>query len=431
MTTPPITEGNEVDSTTVLPELGGDDDVLDTLASLFGVSKEAVEEKSRRHDIVGIRQMIMYLLREYGGMSFPSIGRLIGNRDHTTVMYTYTKVKQEVADDPSILDGVAGPIVVAKAIKVRKQQLEEELRGMNATLYAEARATIQSARLKRREPRVRPIPERDTKILEMYREGLTLQNISDLVGITRERVRQVVLSTIRTIAINESITKGIVMDIDVLVEEENKKRDAAKESKKSVKEKKEKPEGPKRWSWYYDVCQECGSSTFPHKRKGICQRCLGAFSGPVREKIINDHDNKCAVCGITRPEAIGTQGRDLYIMKDQTVLCRKHFLESSGQRMGAYKNHEWSRFHAACKKCGTTTVSHASRGFCMDCNPLLTSEQREHIIVKKGSVCSRCGIAREDAKKEYDADFRVTKTDETLCMKCFSEYARGNFKKPA
>jgi hypothetical protein len=416
-------EENKVDSATILPELVGDDDVLDTLANLFGVSKEAVEEKSRRHEIVIIRQMIMYLLREYGGMSFPSIGRLIGNRDHTTVVYTYQKLSQEVAKDPSILDGLTGPIAVAKGIKIRKEQLEEELRGMNATLYAEAMATLQSARLAKRAPKVRVILERDTKILEMYREGLTLQNISAVVGITRERVRQVVLNTIRTIAVNESIEKGIVMDIDVLVEEETKKRKTAQDSLKPVKV--EKSKGPKRWSRYYDVCKECGSSAFPHKRKGICQRCLGAFSGPIREKIIADHGNKCDVCGITRPEAIGTQGRDLYIMKDQTVLCRTHFLASSGQRMGGYKKHAWSRSHAACRGCGTTDVPNARAGYCMNCNPVLTSEQREHLIVDKGSKCTKCGKTRAEALKEYGTDFRVTKTKDTLCMSCFSKYALG------
>ncbi len=433
MTTIPDTNGIDTEPIMALSEPIGNDDVLATLADFFDVSKEAVEEKSRRHEIVRIRMTIMYILREYAGMSFPSIGRLIGGRDHTTVIHAYNKTKKEVAEDPSILETLAGPIALAEAVKHRKEQVAEELKEMNAKLYAQALESIHASKLTRNMPRERVIPERNMKILEMYREGLTLENMAGIFKLTRERVRQVVISTIQAMAINESVSKGIIMDIDVVMEEETKKRKTAQEAKKPIKPVKEKK--AKRWSEYYDVCKECNSSAFPHKRKGICQRCLGAFSGPIREKIIADHGNKCDVCGISRPEAIGTQGRDLYIMKDQTVLCRTHFLASSGQRMGGYKNHEWSRFHPSCKGCGTTSVAHASRGLCLSCNPILTSEQREHVIASQGSKCVRCGRSREDARKNFNTDLRVTKEKETYCMGCFSKYSmrgkRGGGQKEA
>lgn len=427
MTTIPDTNGIDIEPATALSEPVGNDDVLATLADFFDVTKEAVEEKSRRQEIVGIRMTIMYILREYAGMSFPSIGRLVGNRDHTTVIHAYNKTKKEVAEDPSILETLADPIALAEALKRRKEQVAEELKEMNAKLYAQALESIHSSKLTRSMPRERVIPERNMKILEMYREGLTLENMAGLFGVTRERVRQIVISTIQAMAINESISKGIVMDIDVVMEEETKKRKNAQAAKKSVKEMK-KQEGPKRWSRYYDQCKECNSSVYPHVRKGVCMRCRGAYSGVVREKIILEHDSKCDICGITRPEAIGTQERDLYVMKDQTVLCRRHFLENSGQRMGHYRNHAWSRFHAACIKCGTNTVPHSARGYCLYCNPVLTSEQRERLIESKEGKCTQCGITRAEAQKAYATDFRFTKTEEILCMKCFTQYALGQRK---
>jgi len=46
--------------------------------------------------LVEPRQVAMYLLREELKASFPLIGKEFGNRDHTTVMHSYEKIKKEV-----------------------------------------------------------------------------------------------------------------------------------------------------------------------------------------------------------------------------------------------------------------------------------------------------------------------------------------------
>ena len=40
----------------------------------------------------------MYLCREVANMSFPQIGKDFGDRDHSTVMHAYNKIKKEVKD---------------------------------------------------------------------------------------------------------------------------------------------------------------------------------------------------------------------------------------------------------------------------------------------------------------------------------------------
>lgn len=407
---------------------GGNHDVLAELANFFDFSKDEIEEHTRRQQVVEARHMIMYLLREYGGMSFPAIGRLIGKRDHTTVIHAYNKTKQEVTDDPTLLESLAGPISLVEALRVRKQKVEEEIREMNARLYAEAMANIRLTREKRKSPRIRTIPDRDMKILEMYREGLTLKNISDIFGVSRERIRQVVLTTIQYLAINESITNGIVMDVDVLLEEESKKRKMVQDSKKPAKPPKAKD---KRWSIYYDACRECGSTVYKHVRQGYCERCLGAYRGEVREKIIVEHSSRCDICHISRPEAIRTYGRDLYIKKDKTVLCKKHFLADSAQKMGHYKHFDWSRHYDACKKCGTTTIPHARGGLCVNCSSSLTNEQREQIIIDHHGKCDQCGLRRAEQRTRYHSDFRITNQKKVLCTHCFNKGLGSRRSKPA
>src|SRR5690606_29768686 len=45
------------------------------------------------------RQVAMYLMRQLLGLSLVEIGRLFGGRDHSTVIHSIEKVKQELASD--------------------------------------------------------------------------------------------------------------------------------------------------------------------------------------------------------------------------------------------------------------------------------------------------------------------------------------------
>jgi Bacterial dnaA protein helix-turn-helix len=50
--------------------------------------------------IVKPRQIAAYLARELTPFSFPEIGRRMGGRDHTTVLYSWRKVAQRIKEDP-------------------------------------------------------------------------------------------------------------------------------------------------------------------------------------------------------------------------------------------------------------------------------------------------------------------------------------------
>lgn len=54
---------------------------------LFKVGRAELRSARRRRDLVLARQFIMYWMARLTTYSLPQIGRLIGNRDHTTVLY--------------------------------------------------------------------------------------------------------------------------------------------------------------------------------------------------------------------------------------------------------------------------------------------------------------------------------------------------------
>lgn len=78
-------------------------DVVKTIAEFYGITESEVYEKTRKKSVVKPRQVIMYLLREDFDVSYPTIGEKLGGKDHTTVMHSYEKVKEDLKTDSSLI----------------------------------------------------------------------------------------------------------------------------------------------------------------------------------------------------------------------------------------------------------------------------------------------------------------------------------------
>lgn len=66
------------------------------VAEEFGVQFQDLKTKRRNKNIVLPRQVAMYLSRELTDQSLPEIGAHFGGKDHTTVMYSCDKIKEEM-----------------------------------------------------------------------------------------------------------------------------------------------------------------------------------------------------------------------------------------------------------------------------------------------------------------------------------------------
>ncbi|MFA5841622.1 MAG: chromosomal replication initiator protein DnaA [Candidatus Paceibacterota bacterium] len=78
-------------------------EVIKIISDFYGVEEDNIYEKTRRKDIVKPRQVAMYLLREDFSISFPSIGQKMGGRDHTTVIHSCDKVKNDLKTDSLLM----------------------------------------------------------------------------------------------------------------------------------------------------------------------------------------------------------------------------------------------------------------------------------------------------------------------------------------
>ncbi|MAZ30069.1 chromosomal replication initiator protein DnaA [bacterium] len=74
-------------------------DVVDKVARYFDIDPSSIYEKTRRKEVVKPRQLIMYILREDFQVSYPAIGQKLGGRDHTTVIHSCEKIKNELKDN--------------------------------------------------------------------------------------------------------------------------------------------------------------------------------------------------------------------------------------------------------------------------------------------------------------------------------------------
>jgi len=80
--------------------------IVKTIADFYDIEENSIYEKTRRKEVVKIRQIIMYVLREDFNVSYPLIGQKLGGKDHTTVIHSYLKIKNSLKEDPRMVEDI-------------------------------------------------------------------------------------------------------------------------------------------------------------------------------------------------------------------------------------------------------------------------------------------------------------------------------------
>lgn len=81
-------------------------DVVKIVSDHYSIEENSIYDKTRRKEIVRARQVIMYILREDFNVSYPLIGQKLGGKDHTTVIHSYLKIKEDLKNDPQLLQEI-------------------------------------------------------------------------------------------------------------------------------------------------------------------------------------------------------------------------------------------------------------------------------------------------------------------------------------
>ena len=82
----------------------------------YTIKVNSLLSKKRTKDIVLARQVAIYLSRELTDLSLTSIGEAFGRRDHTTIIHSYTKIKNKIEKDKSFKGIIKNLILSIKNI---------------------------------------------------------------------------------------------------------------------------------------------------------------------------------------------------------------------------------------------------------------------------------------------------------------------------
>ncbi len=77
-------------------------EILSAVAGYFGIAVEELTGKRRDGRSSFARQIAAYLLKEDIELSFAEIGYLLGNRDHSTVIYSWKKANEKINADNDV-----------------------------------------------------------------------------------------------------------------------------------------------------------------------------------------------------------------------------------------------------------------------------------------------------------------------------------------
>lgn len=80
--------------------------IIKAVCKYYKIEGSVIRGSSRRAPVVCARQTLMYLLRSEIGLSFETIGEMLGGRDHSTVIYGVGKVEKNINNSPTGRDEI-------------------------------------------------------------------------------------------------------------------------------------------------------------------------------------------------------------------------------------------------------------------------------------------------------------------------------------
>ena len=75
------------------------DDIIEKVCAHYKIDTSAIHTKTRKREVVQVRQVAMYLAKKHTETSSSKIGQLIGNKDHATVLHACKTVKDQLEVD--------------------------------------------------------------------------------------------------------------------------------------------------------------------------------------------------------------------------------------------------------------------------------------------------------------------------------------------
>jgi chromosomal replication initiator protein len=82
------------------------DDIIRAVSRRLGFRMRDLRGPRRAHPLTRARQVISLIAHEYADFSLPAIGRSLGRRDHTTILYSVRKARERMGREPDFSSAV-------------------------------------------------------------------------------------------------------------------------------------------------------------------------------------------------------------------------------------------------------------------------------------------------------------------------------------
>lgn len=89
--------------------------IQDIVCKYYNLELAAIQTNSRKREIVQARQVAMYLSKKYTDASFSHIGKIVGKRDHATVLHACKTIKDQIETNRSFRSSVEEIEVLLKS----------------------------------------------------------------------------------------------------------------------------------------------------------------------------------------------------------------------------------------------------------------------------------------------------------------------------
>jgi chromosomal replication initiator protein len=101
-----IGRGEEINGSTTIKSTPTQ--MIGVVSKYFSIGKRSLLGSSRARPVARPRQILMYLLRTQLSLPLQEVGRLVGGRDHTTVMHAVDKITQLASSNVQIRQDIQG-----------------------------------------------------------------------------------------------------------------------------------------------------------------------------------------------------------------------------------------------------------------------------------------------------------------------------------
>ncbi|WMC91102.1 chromosomal replication initiator protein DnaA [Kineothrix sp. MB12-C1] len=80
--------------------------IINIVSEHFGVHPDDITSKKRNSEFVEPRQVVMYLCRSMTDISYQNIGKILGKKDHTTIIHGVNKITEELNNNEELKNKV-------------------------------------------------------------------------------------------------------------------------------------------------------------------------------------------------------------------------------------------------------------------------------------------------------------------------------------